>query len=151
MPYKALKTKAWLIIICAVLCAICIIGEVGQQNPLLLAAVCLILAAMLFITLHMFSQDLTQHYSLRQYFATPLSTETDPPDKLLGTHTLEIICGILLCFFCIGMSKVVLQRPTLASCGAMIYVILTAGHMLYDIKQDSALYQGLKEGIIHGI
>ena len=130
MPYKALKTKAWLIIICAVLCAVCIIEAATFNNFWLMAASWLALAAIIVIAISILRKDTKQRHVFRQFW---LSKSDGSPEQSLLARAWEIIVYSITCFSIMGILAW-LHRPIVSSYSMMILVVLSAGRILYEIS-----------------
>ena len=126
MPYKSLKTKAWFIIICAILCSVCIIGAAIWQSLVLMAASWLVLAVIIVVALSILHKDTGQRYSFRQ-----LAKPNGSPEQNLHIQLWAIIIYTITCFSLMGIFAW-LHRPIVTSYGMMIFVICSAVRILYE-------------------
>ena len=126
MPYKSLKTKAWFIIICAILCSVCIIGAAIWQSLVLMAASWLVLAVIIVVALSILHKDTGQRYSFRQ-----LAKPNGSPEQSLHIQLWAIIIYTITCFALMSTSTL-LHRSIAPSYIMMGLVIFSAGRILYE-------------------
>ena len=134
MPYKAIKTKAYLMLACAIIGFFCLLQT--MLNPLFWLAVWLFLAAILGIALSIFCQN-AERSLLRQYLLKPL-----PPleqlEQRFASHAVSIILDVFLFFLIVVILKILHVPAQIAYplyAGPMGCTFASAGFLLYDISR----------------